>query len=68
MPTLTDRNRALTEALGSSGRVFAAGLRGEVVALPPGTRPRQPDGSTTLMLWRGRPTLVCRALNSQDKS
>jgi MerR family transcriptional regulator, heat shock protein HspR len=49
---LTERNELLTDALGAGGRIFAAGLSGEVVALRPGTRPRRRGTSTALALWR----------------
>lgn len=49
---LSAENHALSEALGRSQRVFAAGRSGEVVALRVGTRPRASSGSTALTLWR----------------
>ncbi|MGB5951669.1 MAG: MerR family transcriptional regulator [Ornithinimicrobium sp.] len=49
---LQQRNETLLDALGSSGRIFAAGLGGEVVALRQGARPRRGRASTALALWR----------------
>ncbi len=49
---LAERNEALMHALGSSDRIFAAGLSGEVVAMRAGARPRRGRSSTALTLWR----------------
>lgn len=49
---LSAENHALSEALGRSQRVFAAGRSGEVVALRRGSRPRPSASSTALALWR----------------
>ncbi len=38
--------------LRSSGRVFAAGSGGDIVAVPPGRRPQRPVTSTALVVWR----------------
>ncbi|MGB3828948.1 MAG: helix-turn-helix transcriptional regulator [Ornithinimicrobium sp.] len=50
---LTESNRVLTDALGRGGRIFAAGLTGEVIALRQGTRPVR-NTSTTVALWSPR--------------
>ena len=49
---LTQRNEVLMQALGSSDRIFAAGLSGEVVAMRAGARPRRGRTGTSLALWR----------------
>lgn len=36
----------------TSQRIFAAGSRGDVVAMRPGQRPERPSGSGALMVWR----------------
>lgn len=48
---LAERNRELAQALGGSGRVFAAGRSGAAVALRAGTRPRRQASTTAVALW-----------------
>lgn len=52
---LLEQNRALREALETRSRVFAAGTRGEAVAMRPGTRPTQESSSTAVAVWRPLP-------------
>jgi MerR family transcriptional regulator/heat shock protein HspR len=49
---LTARNEDLEEAVRGKRRIFAAGSRGDVVVLPPGTRPQQRGQSTAVVVWR----------------
>ncbi|MFC5381446.1 heat shock protein transcriptional repressor HspR [Aquipuribacter nitratireducens] len=36
----------------AADRVFAAGAAGDIVAMPPGRRPRRREVSTALVVWR----------------
>ncbi len=50
---LTEELEALSSPMLRGGRVFAAGLAGEVVAVPAGQRPSRPrSASRALMLWQ----------------
>lgn len=49
---LSERNEVLLQALGSSNRIFAAGVGGEVVAMRVGARPQRGRTGTALALWR----------------
>jgi MerR family transcriptional regulator/heat shock protein HspR len=50
---LTEELQAMRDAVGLSGRVFAVGRAGEVVAVRPGQRPmRSSNGSQALVVWR----------------
>ncbi|HKJ12418.1 MAG TPA: helix-turn-helix transcriptional regulator [Ornithinimicrobium sp.] len=51
---LTERNDILLQTLGSSDRIFAAGMAGEIVTLRQGARPQRGRASTALALWRPR--------------
>jgi MerR family transcriptional regulator, heat shock protein HspR len=51
--TLRAEVEELRERLSANHRVFAAGPAGDIVAVPPGRRPRRFDlGSTSLVVWR----------------
>lgn len=49
---LTDQLEAAHAALVVGNRIFAAGARGEVVAVRPGQRPPRPVTSQALVVWR----------------
>jgi MerR family transcriptional regulator/heat shock protein HspR len=49
---LQDDLAAAYAAAQASQRVFAAGSRGDVVAMRPGERPERPSRSGALMVWR----------------
>ncbi|HET7397417.1 MAG TPA: MerR family transcriptional regulator [Intrasporangium sp.] len=49
---LTAELEATRAALGAQSRVFAAGARGDVVAVRPGQRPPRMPSSQALVVWR----------------
>ncbi|MDN5795851.1 MAG: MerR family transcriptional regulator [Intrasporangium sp.] len=49
---LADELESARDAAAQAGRVFAAGARGDVVAVPPGRRPPRPIRSQALVVWR----------------
>lgn len=49
---LTRARGALDRVRGTTSRVFAAGARGDVVAVRPGQRPQRTIASQALVLWR----------------
>ena len=54
MAELAAEVEQLRSRLRPGNRVFAAGPGGDIVAVPPGQRPRRPATSTALVVWRPR--------------
>jgi MerR family transcriptional regulator, heat shock protein HspR len=51
---LAEEVEALRDVINPSGRVFAAGRGGDIVAVPPGRRPARTPNSAALVVWRPR--------------